>query len=170
MHRTPLAGRGLKMEQIPGRKSNSWHRRQGLGSALLSQAFRFYLPLKWSKGKCSWKGASPFLRVFLARAVRSDLSLVLVLNSALENVLWNVLRGGPGWWLCCCLSQGMKMFYNDSVSPPRTSGLARRTGIAWVLGNSIDTPWFLLQWNPLLDTKEKSYRVQTRFTGKIPSE
>ena len=84
------------MEQIPGRKSNSWHRRQGRGSALLSQAFRFYLPLKWSKGKSSWKGASPFLWVSLARAVRFDLSLVLVLNSALENVLWNALRGGPG--------------------------------------------------------------------------
>lgn len=158
------------MEQIPGRKSKGWPRRQGLGSVLLSQAFRFYLLLKWSEGKCSWKGASPFLWVSLARAVRFDLSLVLVLNSALENVLWNALRGGPGWWLCCSLGQGMKMFYNDSVSPPQTPGLAWRTGIAWVLGNSIDTPWFLLQWNPLLGTKEKPYRVRTRFTGKIPNE
>ena len=167
--RTPLAGKGLKMGQIPGRKSNSWHRRQGLRSALLSQAFRFYLPLKWSKGKSSWKGASPFLWVSLARAVRFDWSLVLGLSSALENVLWNALRGGPGEDSAALWAEGWRCSMM-TVSPPRTPGLAWRTGIAWVLGNSIDTPWFLLQWNPLLGTKEKPYRVWTRFTGKIPNE
>lgn len=148
--------------------------RQSFKDAFPSQAFKFYLPLKWSKGKCSWKWANPFLQVSLAHKPQCDLILVLVLwvlSSALQRaMLRDALLGRHGWSLWCSLGRGMKTFYNDSVSPPQTPGLVWKASIVWALGKNIDTPWFLLQWNPLLDTKEKSYRVKTRFTGKIPNE
>lgn len=60
------------------------------------------------------------------------------------------------------------MFYNGSVSPPQAPGLVWKAGIAWALGQRIDT-LILIAMKPfvghqrkILQSEDKIYREDTQ--------